>query len=114
MKTKFLVLGAVLTAFSFTSFAAQPLLSPRAAGNQIKVVSNQVPATTITIAYVDKAPALMSPRAAGNEIKAVKGTNDDTNPALACIRNMNGTPRAVTECASHATMPGCATIAPLK
>jgi hypothetical protein len=58
--------------------------------------------------------ALLSPRAAGNQSKVVQGTANETNPALACVRNMNGTPRAVAECASHTTMPACMTIAPLK
>jgi len=115
MNTKALALGAVAAAFTFTSFAAEPLLSPRAAGNQIKVVSNAAPAApTTTIAYVDKAPALLSPRAAGNDIKVIKGATAETNPALVCRQNMNGTPKAVTECSSHANMPGCATVAPLK
>jgi len=39
MKTKVLLLGAVVAAFSFSTFAADALLSPRAQGNQIKVVS---------------------------------------------------------------------------
>lgn len=115
MKTaKVLLLGAVVTAFAFTSFAAEPLLSPRAAGNQIKHVSGSVDTATITIAYVDITPALVSPRAAGNQIKVVKGTNSDVNPALVCRNNMIGSPRAVTECSSHVTMPGCVTLAALK
>lgn len=79
--TKVLLLGAVVTAFAFTSFAAEPLLSPRAAGNQIKVVA---------------------------------GTNNDINPALVCQKTMSGSPKAVAECSSHTTMPGCVTVAPLK
>ncbi|HEX9046659.1 MAG TPA: hypothetical protein VF988_06505 [Verrucomicrobiae bacterium] len=115
MKTKILALGAIVTTFAVTSYAAEPLLSPRAAGNQIRVVSSTTPAApTISIVYVDKTPATLSPRAAGNDLKVVKGAVADTNPALTCRQNMNGTPRAVTECSSHANMPGCATIAPLK
>ena len=68
----------------------------------------------ITVAYVETTPALLSPRAAGNQIKVVKGTNTDVNPALVCRNNMIGSPKAVTECSSHVTMPGCVTIAPLK
>jgi hypothetical protein len=112
--TKVLLLGAVVTAFAFTSFAAEPLLSPRAAGNQIKHVSSSVDTPTITVAYVDSGSALLAPRAAGNQIKAVKGLSNDSNPALACRNNMAGTPKAVTECSSHTTMPGCATMASLK
>ena len=37
MKTKIIVLGAVITAFAFTSFAAEPLLTPRMKDNQPKV-----------------------------------------------------------------------------
>ncbi len=51
--------------------------------------------------------ALLSPRAAGNQIASVAGTNIDVNPAIVCARNMNGSPKAVAECASHTTMPGC-------
>ena len=114
--TKVLLLGAVVTAFAFTSFAAEPLLSPRAAGNQIKHVSSSVDAPTVTIAYVDSGSALLSPRAAGNQTKVLKGTNTDVNPALICQKNMIGSPKAVAECASHSTMPGCQTmtVAPLK
>ena len=117
--TKVLLLGAVVTAFAFTSFAqsgAAALLTPRAAGNQIKHVSSSVDTPTITIAYVDSGSALLSPRAAGNQIKVVKGTNTDVNPALICQKNMIGSPKAVAECASHSTMPGCQTmtVAPLK
>jgi hypothetical protein len=114
--TKVLLLGAVVTAFAFTSFAAEPLLSPRAAGNQIKHVSSSVDAPTITVAYVDSGSALLSPRAQANQIKVLKGTNTDVNPALVCLKTMNGSPKAVAECASHTTMPGCQTmtVAPLK
>ena len=114
--TKVLLLGAVVTAFAFTSFAAEPLLSPRAAGNQIKHVSSSVDAPTVTIAYVDSGSALLSPRAQANQIKVLKGTNTDVNPALVCQKTMSGSPKAVAECTSHTTMPGCQTmtVAPLK
>ena len=62
MKTKVLVLGAVITAFAFTSFAAEPLLSPRAKDNQIKIVKSSVETPTVTVAYVDSSAALLSPR----------------------------------------------------
>lgn len=107
MKTKVLLLGAVITAFAFTSFAVEPLLSPRAAGNQVKHVSSSLDAPSVAIAYVDAAPALLSPRAAGNQSKIVKGTNNESNPALECLKTMNGSPKAVAECSSHTTMPSC-------
>jgi hypothetical protein len=114
--TKVLLLGAVVAAFTFTSFATEPLLSPRAKDNQIKHVSSAVDTTTTTITYVDSGSALLSPRAAGNQIKVVKGTNNDINPALVCLKTMSGSPKAVAECSSHTTMPGCqtVTVAPLK
>ena len=121
MKTiKVLLLGAVVTAFSFSAFAgsgaAAQLLSPRAQDNQIKQVSSSVDAPTITIAYVDSGSALLTPRAQGNQIRVVKGTNTDVNTALVCQKNMSGSPKQVAECASHTTMPGCQTmtVAPLK
>ncbi|HUZ06738.1 MAG TPA: hypothetical protein VMV89_04550 [Candidatus Paceibacterota bacterium] len=112
--TKVLVLGAAVAAFTFTSFAAEPLLSPRAAGNQIKHVNSSVGTPTITIAYVETTPVLLSPRAAGNQIKVVQGVSNDVNPALVCRNTMIGSPKAVAECSSHTTMPGCMTVATLK
>jgi hypothetical protein len=114
MNTKVLLLGAVVAAFAFTSFAAEPLLTPRAAGNQIKQVSSSVETPAVTIAHADSTPAQLSPRAAGNQIKAVKGVDNDVNPALACRNNMNGTPKTVAECSAHTTMPGCLTVAESK
>lgn len=114
MKTKVLVLGAVITAFAFTSFAAEPLLSPRAKDNQIKIVKSSVETPTVTVAYVDSSAALLSPRAKDNQIKVVKGVANDVNPALVCQKTMTGSPKAVAECSSHTTMPGCVTVAPLK
>lgn len=105
--TKILVLGAAVTAFAFTSFAAEPLLSPRAAGNQIKTATSSVDTTTVTKAYVDSGAALLSPRATANQNKTLKGTTAEVNPALACQKTMNGTPKAVAECTSHTTMPAC-------
>jgi hypothetical protein len=115
MNTKVLLLGAVVTAFAFTSFAAEPLLSPRAKDNQIKVVTSSINTQGGTITYVTSvSPALLSPRANDNQIKVAKGMNNGSNPALACEKNMIGSPKAVAECSSHTTMPGCVTIAPLK
>ncbi|MDR3456525.1 MAG: hypothetical protein P4N60_03705 [Verrucomicrobiae bacterium] len=113
MKSTVLLLGAVVATFAITTFATEPLLSPRAAGNQIKhVAAVDAPATTIT--YVDANSALLTPRAAGNQIQVVKGGNNDVNAASACAKTMGGSPKLVAECTSHTTMPGCVTIAPLK
>jgi len=114
MKTQVLLLGAVVAAFAVTSFAAEPLLSPRAQDNQINIVKNSVETPTVTIAYVESSPASLSPRAQGNQIKTVKGANNDVNPALVCQKNMTGSPKAVAECSSHTTMPGCMKMASLK
>ncbi len=114
MNTKVLLLGAVVTAFAFSTFATEPLFSPRAAGNQIKRSTNYVESQDLTSIRVAAGSPLLSPRAAGNQIRVFKGTSDDNNPALACRNNMIASPRAVTECSSHTTMPGCVTVAPLK
>jgi len=106
MKTSSLLLGSAITAFTLASFASEPLLSPRAAGNQIKLISEQS-TPTITITCVDAPSALLSPRAASNQIKVVKGTANDTNAVLVCRETMKGSPKAVAECSSHANMPGC-------
>ena len=55
--------------------------------------------------------ATVSPRAAGNQIKTVAGTNNDVNPAIACAKNMNGSPRAIQACIESGTMSGCKTVA---
>jgi hypothetical protein len=104
MKTKIL-LGAAIAAFTFTSFAADALLSPRAAGNQNKIVSGLIAAQ-----LAPASASLLTPRAGDNQIKTVTGVVNDSNPALACRNNMNGTPKIVAECTSHTTMPGCMTV----
>ncbi len=114
MKTNIIILGAVVTAFAFTSFAAEPLLTPRAKGNQIKIVNSSVPTSTVAVAYVAPSAALLTPRAKDNQSAKVVGTNNDINPALVCARTMVGSPKAITACTSHTTMPGCVTVATLK
>ena len=111
--TKVLLLGAVVTAFTFTSFAADALLSPRAAGNQIKQFAGTYNDIDLVAA---NNTGFLSPRAAGNQIRTVAGTYNEVTPALICYQNMGGTPKAVAECAAHTTMPGCQTmtVAPLK
>jgi curli biogenesis system outer membrane secretion channel CsgG len=81
MNTKVLLFSVVVTAFAFTTFAAEPLLSPRAKDNQTKLAS---------------------------------GTANDSNPALACRKAMTGSPKAVAECSSQTTMPGCLKMAASK
>lgn len=104
MKNLLLTIGAVaLTAMTINATAADTLLSPRAAGNQIKHVSGTANDANIVAANM----ATVSPRAAGNQLTTVAGTNNDVNQAIACAKNMTGTPRAVAECTSHTTMPAC-------
>jgi len=109
MKTRNLLLTlgtAALTVAAFNATAADALLTPRAAGNQIKTVAgfnndaNLVKTTGITV----------SPRAAGNQLQTVAGTNSDVNPATLCAKNMAGSPKVVAECASHTTMLGCTSV----
>jgi hypothetical protein len=114
MKNKVLLLGAVMTAFTFTTFAADALLTPRATDNQPKAIVSPEASPTVTIAYVDSTPALLSPRAMDNQSKIVKGETGDSNPALACAKMMTGSPKAVSECAAHTTMPDCMTVATMK
>ena len=108
--TKVLVIGAVVAAVSFPSLATEPLLSPRAAANQITHAANSVDSSRTAIAYVGSGAALRSPRAQASQIKVVKGVGAEVNPALICLKTMRGSPKAVAECASHTTMPGCQTM----
>jgi hypothetical protein len=114
MNAKVLLLGAVVAAFSFTSFAADALLTPRAAGNQPRAAGSPAVTPVIAVGYVDSTPALLLPRAEGNQIKIVKGVASDRNPALECRSNMNGSPKAVAACSQSVTMPGCQKLASLK
>ena len=99
-----IVVGSVaLVTMAINVSAGNVYLSPRAAGNQIKLYAG---------AYDDSTPVkptaiTQSPRAALNQANRYAGTNNDSNPALACVKTMDASPKAVTECISHTTMPGC-------
>ena len=113
MKTRNLILlgAAAFAAITINATANDALLSPRAAGNQIKQVAG--PANDVNTVAVNT--ATISPRAASNQIKTVSGVANDVNPALACARNMTASPKAVQACIESGTMSGCAmTVAPLK
>lgn len=106
--------AATLAAITLNVNASDALLTPRAAGNQIKHVSgiandqNLVNTTGIVV---------ISPRALGNQTTTVASVANDVNPTMACTRNMKGSPKAVQACVEHpGTMPGCnaVTVAPLK
>ena len=106
MKTRNLLLAlgaAAFAAITINATASDALLSPRATGSQIQHVSG----TANDLNLVNATGITASPRAAGNQIVTVAGQSNEVNPAIACAKNMNGTPRAVTECVSHTTMPAC-------
>ena len=106
MKSLLLTIGAVtLTAMTINATASDALVSPRASGNQIKQVSGL--SNDPNLVTLDKYTLALPPRAAGNQIAHVAGTSTDVNPAIACAKNMNGTPKTVAECTSHTTMPNC-------
>ncbi|HXI71048.1 MAG TPA: hypothetical protein VNN22_11900 [Verrucomicrobiae bacterium] len=111
MKTRVLLLGAAITAFTFSTFASDALLSPRATDNQPKYVASSANDPDLLAA---SRSTLLSPRAYGNQIKTVAGVANDSNLALVCAKNMNGSPKMISECSSHTTMPGCVTVAALK
>jgi hypothetical protein len=114
MNTKVLLLSAVVTAFAATSFAAEPLLSPRAQANQIVTTPASAGIAVPAPVYVASAPALLSPRAQANQIQKVRGTDNNFNPALACRRMMSGSPKAVAACSDNPAMPGCQTVTAMK
>ena len=105
MKTRILLttIGAALTAITFNANA--DLLSPRAAGNQVKHFSGTY--NDPDLAAVDQGLAL-PPRPLGSQIATTAGKNDGVSPVGACVKNMSGSPKAIQACAEHpATMPGC-------
>jgi hypothetical protein len=107
MKLKVLLLGAVITVFTFTSFAADALLSPRAAGNQTTVVPG------ITVAQpVSASAVLLSPRAAGNQTATVTGAETFAVkcPVLGSPKYITAAgPAARTSCC-NLTLAECATM----
>jgi hypothetical protein len=116
MKTRNLLLtlgAAAFAAVTINATASDALLSPRAAGNQIKQVSgtNNDPNLLAANNNVSPSGALLSPRAAGNQIRSVASTSNDVNPAMACARNMTASPKAVQACVESGTMSGCKSMA---
>jgi hypothetical protein len=114
MKTKVLLLGAAITAFSFSSFAqsgAAALLTAQSASTPVAAVG-----TAGIVAYVNPAIVSSSPRAMAAQARTVTGTVVDRNPAAECAKTMGGTPKNVAACTEHANMPACrpAALASLK
>lgn len=105
MKTRNLLItlgAAAFVAITINATASDALLSPRAAGNQITHASG-----TANVNLVNTTATTVSPRAAGNQIATVAGQSNEVNPAVACAKNMNGTPRTIQACVEHTTMPAC-------
>lgn len=106
--------AAAVAAITLNATASSALLSPRAAGNQIKIVASA--ANDPDLVAVDQGLAA-SPRTAGNQITTVASTSNDMNPAAACADSMSGSPKTIQACAEHpGSMLGCTsvTVAPLK
>ena len=93
--------AAALAAITLNVNAGTTLLSPRAAGNQIKIA----PGVTATQpAFTTQA---VSPRALGNQTKTVAGVANDVNPVMECHK-MTASPKAIQACAANpAGMSGC-------
>jgi hypothetical protein len=91
--------------------ASDALLSPRAAENQIKIISSvnsdpNLAATGLTAA---------SPRALDNQLKTVAGKSAAVSPSLQCARQMAGTPKTISACADHPGAPmSCCSVAAAK
>jgi hypothetical protein len=110
MKTRNLLItlgAAAFAAITINATASDTLLSPRVAGNQIQHVSG----TANDVNLVNTTGTTVSPRAAGNQIATVAGQSNEVNPALACAKNMNGSPKMIQACVEHTTMPGCNAVA---
>jgi hypothetical protein len=108
MKSKFLIVGAFVTVFTLSTFATGALLSPRAAGNQTRVVSSVTIDQPVSVAST----VLLSPRAAGNEIATVASKEAATVkcPAIGSPKYVTAAgPAARTSCCGL-TLAQCATM----
>lgn len=104
MKIRILLttIGATaLAAITFNVNAGTTLLSPRDAGNQIKVASG------VTAAQPAPVAQSVSPRAFGNQTTTVASVANDVNPIVEC-QKMIASPKAIQACAANpAGMSGC-------
>lgn len=104
MKTRILLSSigaAVLAAFTLNVNASDARLTPRAAGNQVKMSAGA------PLAPVASVTQTISPRNLGNQAKTVASTPNDVNPTLGC-RNMVATPKTIQACDEHpAAMTDC-------
>jgi hypothetical protein len=98
--------AAIATTITIISTAANgALLSPRAAGNQIKTVSGAANDPNFAAAGQLAAP----PRTVANQIATASGAPKGIAQAAVCSRNMAASPKAVRACAANGgnTMPCC-------
>jgi hypothetical protein len=114
MNTKVLLLGAVVTVCTFTTFATDAWRSPRAAGNQLEIVRSTAPATATRIAYVNDKASLLTPRAQASQNQQLQGATGSVAATQTCRQAMVASPKAVAECAAHTTMPACLKLASAK
>ena len=99
-----ITIGAVaLTAITINLNASGVLLSPRAAGDQVKTAPAAVTGHNLA---TENQSATVSPRALGNQTITVAGVLNVVNPAIAC-RNMIASPKTIQACAANANMPEC-------
>ena len=92
---------AALAAITLNVNAGTTLLSPRATGNQFKVVLG------ITAAQPAFTAQAVSPRASGNQTTPVASVANDVNPVMECHK-MIASPKAIQACAANpAGMSGC-------
>ena len=106
MKTRNLLLlgAAAFAAIALNVNAADALLAPRAAGNQIKVVAG----ADNNLNLASPTAIAISPRTLANQTKTVAGTSN-VNPATLCASHMTAGPKVVQACAANPTaaMPCC-------
>lgn len=107
MKTRILLttIGvAALAAITINVNASDALLSPRAAGNQIKVAPAVADDRNLVAANQD---STVSPRSLGNQTLTVASVANDVNPVMECHK-MIASPKAIQACAANpAGMSGC-------
>ena len=93
--------AAALAAITINVSAGEALLTPREAGNQIKVIPG------VTAAQPAFTTQAVSPRALGNQTITVASVANDVNPVMECHK-MIASPKAIQACAANpAGMSGC-------
>jgi hypothetical protein len=107
MKTPHLLIALGVAAFATLNvMAADALLSPRAADNQIKIVAGVNNDPNLTATGLTSA----SPRLIDNRVTTVAGTSTAVTPT--CTRKMAGTPKMIGACADHPGAPmSCCSVA---